>query len=190
VCWGAFHGSDLIGFVLGWAGVDAGGLHVHSHMLAALPDRRRRGVGYALKLAQRAQALGQQIRVARWTFDPLLARNAWLNLGKLGAVVDGFARDYYGDMTDDLNVGERSDRFMVRWDLPREPGPRSVSGPRTEIPIPADHQELRTRDPNEARRWRDDVAAAVEDAMARGQIGLAFDRERSCYLFAEEEAAR
>ena len=93
VCWGAFHGSDLIGFVLGWAGVDAGGLHVHSHMLAALPDRRRRGVGYALKLAQRAQALGQQIRVARWTFDPLLARNAWLNLGKLGAVVDGFVRE-------------------------------------------------------------------------------------------------
>ena len=190
VCWGAFDGSELIGFVLGWAGVAEGGLHVHSHMLAALPDRRHRGVGYALKLAQRAQALDQNIRVVRWTFDPLLARNAWLNLGKLGAVVDGFARDYYGDMNDDLNVGERSDRFMVRWDLPREPGPRSVSGPRTEIPIPVDHQELRTRDPNEARRWRDDVAAAVEEAMARGQVGLAFDRERSCYLFAEEEAAR
>ena len=190
VCWGAFHGSDLIGFVLGWAGVDAGGLHVHSHMLAALPDRRRRGVGYALKLAQRAQALEQGIQVARWTFDPLLARNAWLNLGKLGAVVDGFMRDYYGAMTDDLNLGERSDRFMVRWDLAREPGPRSVVGPSTEIPIPTDHQDLRTREPDEARRWRDDVAAAVEEAMVRGETGVAFDRERSCYLFAKEGAAR
>ena len=57
VCWGAFDGSELIGFVLGWAGVNEDGLHVHSHMLAALPDRRHRGVGYALKLAQRAQAL-------------------------------------------------------------------------------------------------------------------------------------
>ncbi len=157
VSWGAFDGSDLIGFVLGWAGVDAGGLHIHSHMLAALPDRRHRGVGYALKLAQRAQALEQGIRVARWTFDPL---------------------------------GERSDRFMVRWDLPREPGPRAVSGPRTEIAIPVDHQELRTRDPDEARRWRDEVAVAVEDAMARGEIGVAFDRERSSYLFAKEESPR
>ena len=79
---------------------------------------------------------------------------------------------------------------MVRWDLTREPGPRSVTGPRTEIPIPVDHQELRTRDPAEARRWREDVAVAVEDAMARGEIGVAFDRERSSYLFAKEEAAR
>ncbi len=190
VCWGAFDGSELVGFVLGWAGVNEDGLHVHSHMLAAVPDRRRRGVGYALKLAQRAQALEQQIRVVRWTFDPLLARNAWLNLGKLGAVVDGFTRDYYGAMTDDLNVGERSDRFMVRWDLAREPGPRSITGPSTQIPIPVDHQGLRTRDPEEARRWREDVAARVERAMARSEIGVAFDRERSCYLFAKEEAAR
>jgi predicted GNAT superfamily acetyltransferase len=190
VCWGAFDGSELIGFVLGWAGVNEVGLHVHSHMLAAVPDRRHRGVGYALKLAQRAQALEQQIWVVRWTFDPLLARNAWLNLGKLGAVVDGFTRDYYGAMTDDLNVGERSDRFMVRWDVVREPGPRSITGPSTQIPIPVDHQDLRARDPEEARRWRDDVAARVERAMARGEIGVAFDRERSCYLFAKEEAAR
>ncbi len=190
VCWGAFDGSDLIGFVLGWAGVDAGGLHVHSHMLATLPNRRHRGVGYALKLTQRAQALDQGIRVVRWTFDPLVARNAWLNLGKLGAVVDGFARDYYGAMTDDLNLGERSDRFMVRWDLPRAPGPRSVTGPATEIPIPPDHQELRTRNPDEARRWRDDVATAAEEAIARGEIGVAFDREGSRYLFAKEGAAR
>ena len=63
---GAFDRDDrLIGYVLGWAGVDADGLHVHSHMLAALPDRRHRGVGFALKLAQRAQALDQGIHVAR-----------------------------------------------------------------------------------------------------------------------------
>jgi predicted GNAT superfamily acetyltransferase len=65
-----------------------------------------------------------------------------------------------------------------------------VSGPRTEIRIPVDHQELRTHDPDEARRWRDEVAIAVEEAMTRGEIGVAFDRERSCYLFAKEGAAR
>ncbi len=62
VPYGAFDGQDLIGFVLGWAGVtDADGLHAHSHMLATLPDRRHAGVGYALKLAQRAQCLDQEI---------------------------------------------------------------------------------------------------------------------------------
>ena len=61
--WGAFDGDQLIGYVLGWSGVDPDdGLHTHSHMLAAVPDRRHRGVGYALKLAQRAQCLDQGIR--------------------------------------------------------------------------------------------------------------------------------
>ena len=58
--WGAFDGEGMIGYVLGWSGVDPDeGLHAHSHMLATLPDRRHRGVGYALKLAQRAQCLEQ-----------------------------------------------------------------------------------------------------------------------------------
>ena len=121
---GAYDGDRLVGFVLGWAGVDDGGLHVHSHMLAALPDRRHRGVGYALKLAQRAQALEQDIHVVRWTFDPLVARNAWFNLGKLGAVADGFGRAFYGEMTDEINAGDRSDRLVVRWDLDPDPAPR------------------------------------------------------------------
>jgi len=187
--WGAFDGDRTIGFVLGWAGIDEDGLHVHSHMLAAVPDRRHRGVGYALKLAQRAQALDQGIAVVRWTFDPLVARNAWLNIGKLGAVVDRFERDYYGEMTDDLNVGERSDRFMVRWQLEREPGPRTIAGPTTEIAVPADLLELRERDPERARGWRDEVAEAAEAALARGEVGLAFDRERSAYLFARPDGA-
>jgi predicted GNAT superfamily acetyltransferase len=187
VPWGGFDDDRLVGFVLGWAGVDAEGLHVHSHMLAATPDRRHRGVGYALKLAQRAQALDQGIAVIRWTFDPLVARNAWLNVGKLGAILDRFERDYYGEMTDDLNVGERSDRFMVRWELERPPGPRAAPVGSAEIAIPKDLYELRTSDADRARRWRDEVAAAAEEAFARGDVGVAFDRDRAVYLFAPRE---
>ena len=127
VPFGAFDGDETIGYVLGWAGVDPeDGLHTHSHMLAALPDRRHRGVGYALKLAQRAQALDQGIAEIRWTFDPLVARNGYFNLSKLGAVADRFDRNHYGAMVDEVNAGERSDRFTIRWDLGREPGPREV----------------------------------------------------------------
>src|SRR5437879_788830 len=117
VPWGAFDDGELIGYVLGWAGVDDQGPHVHSHMLAVMPGRRSSGTGFALKLAQRAQAMDQGFLVVRWTFDPLLAANAWFNLGKLGAVADRFGRDFYGQMDDSLNSGERSDRFFVRWDL-------------------------------------------------------------------------
>ena len=189
VPWGGADGDRLVGFVLGWAGVDAEGLHVHSHMLAAIPDRRHRGIGFALKLAQRAQALDQGVSVIRWTFDPLVARNAWLNVGKLGAVVDRFERDYYGAMADDLNAGERSDRFMVRWELERPPGPREVHGVATEIAIPRDLYELRERDPDRARRWRDEVATAAEEAIERDEIGVAFEKDRATYLFVPREAS-
>lgn len=212
VSWGAFDAERLIGFVLGWVGVDRVGLHVHSHMLAAIPDRRHRGVGEALKLAQRAQALEQGIEVVRWTFDPLVARNAWLNLGKLGVVIDGFARNFYGDMTDSINKGERSDRFTVVWPLRRAPGPRVVAVdpvdlltrssdelalPQLEptepvgaavIEVPAEYHDVRLADPGLGAAWRDAIAEAAERCLDAGLQGVAFDRSRSAYLFARPEA--
>jgi len=214
VPYGAFAGDELVGYVLGWAGVDpAEGLHVHSHMLAAIPDRRHRGVGYALKLAQRAQALDQGIALVRWTFDPLVARNAYFNLHKLGAVADRFERDFYGEMTDSLNRGDRSDRFVVRWEVERLPGPWSVpftgdptvlrraEGDRPErlddpagdaaiLEIPPEHATLRASDPDLARTWRDVVADAAEGCLARGLVGAGFLRDRSAYLFGRTAASR
>ena len=210
--WGAFDGERLIGFVLGWAGVDDDGLHVHSHMLASIPDRRHAGVGESLKLAQRAQALEQGIDVVRWTFDPLVARNAWLNLGKLGVVIDRFARSFYGDMSDAINQGERSDRVTVDWNLRREPGPHVVAadpidlvmrspGPAPQpavadvapttaarIEVPAEYHDLRVADPELGVVWRDAVARALERCMDAGMLGAAFDRARSAYVFATPDA--
>lgn len=188
VPWGAFAEGRMIGFVLGWAGVDADGLHVHSHMLAALPERRHAGVGYALKLAQRAQALDQGIAVVRWTFDPMVARNAWFNLGKLGAVADRFERAFYGDMDDDINAGDRTDRLVIRWDLKREPGPRLISGEAVLVTVPVEYHELRRTDSVAATAARDAAADEIDEAMAPGRIAAAFDKERSAYLFAEPEA--
>ena len=174
--------GGLLGYVLGWAGVDEGGLHVHSHMLATVPDRRHHGVGTALKLAQRAQALDQGIHTVRWTFDPMVARNAWVNLGKLGAVADRFRRDFYGRMSDTLNEGERSDRLVVRWDLDREPGPREAPADAHTVTVPRDYPELRERDPEAAGAARDETAAALETHLSEGRIAIGFDRDRSAYL--------
>lgn len=211
---GAYDADRLVGFVLGWAGVDEAGLHVHSHMLAALPDRRHRGVGYALKLGQRAQALGQGIHLARWTFDPLVARNAWFNLGKLGAVADRFGRDFYGEMSDDINRGDRTDRLVIRWDLDPEPAPRPVrrglptvlaahGDPDAPVPspedapasagavveVPREHAELRRRDATLASRWREAAAEAFETCFGAGLIVQAFDRDRSAYVLTPEGVA-
>jgi len=205
--YGAFEGDELIGYVLGWIAVDPkDGLIVHSHMLAAVPHRRHRGVGYALKLSQRAQALEAGIDVVRWTFDPVIARNAWLNLGKLGAIADRFHRNYYGEMTDSVNRGERTDRLVVRWDVahPRgavdavgapvlldaegdAPAPRSVAlvegGGPVLVRIPREHQTLRTEQPALARAWRDAVAEAIEACIASGRSALDFT-DGATYVFA------
>jgi len=205
VSWGASDDDRIVGFVLGWAGVDEHGLHVHSHMLASIPDTRHRGVGTALKLAQRAQALDQGIELMRWTFDPLLARNAWLNIGKLGAVIDGFERDFYGSMHDTLNVGERSDRAFVAWDLGPAPGTRTspaaedlivdvdgepamVQGAGSgalRVAVPREYPEVRAVDADRADRWRDAIADAFERCLETGLIAVAFERERSAYVFSQ-----
>jgi predicted GNAT superfamily acetyltransferase len=114
--YGAEAEGRLVGFVLGFAGFDEG-LHVHSHILGVVPEWQDRGVGYALKLAQRAACLDRGVAEVRWTFDPLVARNARFNLVKLGCVATRLFRGFYGEMTDNINRGDRTDRFEVRWRL-------------------------------------------------------------------------
>jgi predicted GNAT superfamily acetyltransferase len=207
VPFGAFTNDMLIGYVLGWVGVDPEeGLHVHSHQLATLPHRRHAGVGYALKLAQRAEALDKGITFARWTFDPLVARNAYFNIHKLGAVADRFERNFYGEMTDELNRGDRSDRLVVRWNLEPAPGPhrnvpsngrtilRRGEGDEPEaagepegdvaiVEVPIEHARLRASAPEIGRAWRASVADAVEACLAHGLVAASFDRERIAYVF-------
>jgi len=206
---GAFDGRLMLGYVLGWIGIDPDeeGPHVHSHMLAAVPERRHRGIGYALKLAQRAQALDQGVGEVRWTFDPLVARNGYFNLHKLGAVADRFDRNHYGAMVDAVNAGERSDRFTVRWDLEREPGPRGVgadafalaaedgwpsearapSGRSALVAVPPDYASMRSQDRERSAAWRNASAVAVEACLTAGMIAAGFDRDASSYVFALAE---
>ena len=113
---GAFDGDRLAGFVFGFPGLTADGRLKHcSHMAGVHPDYRDQNLGYRLKLAQREVVLSQGIDLITWTFDPLEARNAWLNFHKLGAVCNTYLRNVYGDMRDGLNAGLPSDRLQVEW---------------------------------------------------------------------------
>ena len=116
---GAWAGERLAGFVFGFLGFHesetARRLKHCSHMLGVHPDFRSAGVGYALKMFQREHVLRQGMDLITWTYDPLLARNAQLNIAKLGAVCNTYLANLYGEMRDGLNAGLPSDRFQVDW---------------------------------------------------------------------------
>ena len=79
------------------------------------PDHRDGSIGFALKRAQWQMVRHQGLDHITWTYDPLLSRNAYLNLAKLGAVCNTYRRSEYGEMRDGLNAGLASDRFQVDW---------------------------------------------------------------------------
>ena len=116
---GAFVDQVLVGFVFGFLGYystpDGPRLKHYSSMLGVLPEWRDQGVGFALKRAQWQMVRHQGIDRITWTFDPLLSRNAWLNITRLGAVCNSYLCDFYGKMNDVLNQGLPSDRFDVDW---------------------------------------------------------------------------
>jgi predicted GNAT superfamily acetyltransferase len=116
---GAFAGAELVGASFGFPGFyntpDGPRLKHHSHILAVHPDWRSKGIGFALKRAQWQMIRKQGLDRITWTYDPLLSRNAHLNIARLGAVCNTYLRSEYGEMLDGLNAGLPSDRFQVDW---------------------------------------------------------------------------
>ena len=116
---GAFEEEKLIGFVYGFPGLETtpdGPRPKHcSHQMGIHPDYRDSGVGFALKRAQWQMVRHQGLDHITWTYDPLLSRNARLNIAKLGAVCITYRESEYGEMRDGLNAGLPSDRFQLDW---------------------------------------------------------------------------
>ena len=109
----------LIGFACGFPGrvkgTESGVFKYCSHQLGVHPDYRSRGIGFALKRAQWQIARHQGYQRITWTYDPLLSRNGYLNISRLGATCNTYKRDAYGQLRDSLNIGLVTDRFQVDW---------------------------------------------------------------------------
>jgi len=134
---GAFDADGtMVGACAGFLGAPVGGL-LHSHVAAVRPGGPR-GTGTALKLHQRAWCSARGIGVIAWTYDPLIARNAWFNLGRLGAHVEAYLVDFYGPMDDGLNAGEESDRLLVHWPVEPEELTPPPAAERTHAALAAD----------------------------------------------------
>jgi predicted GNAT superfamily acetyltransferase len=115
-CAVAYDGDVALGACVGFLGVQPIN-SMHSQITGVLDAAAGRHVGFALKLDQRAWAVERGITSITWTFDPLVRRNAFFNLNKLHATADEYVADFYGDMTDAINVGQGTDRLLASWDL-------------------------------------------------------------------------
>ena len=133
---GAFDGDGtLLGFVFGITGVHDGQLAHWSHMLGVRESARNMGVGRMLKAHQR-RALAE-LRVAHifWTFDPLMAKNAYFNLNRLGAEVLEYVPDMYGATASPLHLGLPTDRLVVSLTTAEQPAPPLALPPDRELPV-------------------------------------------------------
>jgi predicted GNAT superfamily acetyltransferase len=182
---GAYDGDTLVGASVGFFAADG---HLHSHVTGVAPGRQGQGVGRALKLHQRDWALARGRSAISWTFDPLIARNAYFNLQTLGATAGEYLPDFYGPMHDAVNAGNASDRLYVLWHLDQQPLPAPLPhgvpallgrdgeapvpgrcrGPRVTVATHGDIERLRAADPELAVRWRMAVREAMMDALHHG----------------------
>jgi predicted GNAT superfamily acetyltransferase len=169
---GAFIDGNCIGAAFAFPAT-TGGKHLHSHMAAVVDGYRDKGVGYALKVDQYQWARKNNYPEITWTFDPLVARNAKFNLLKLGVDILAYHPNFYGAMSDSVNAGDESDRFMASWKVVGEtPTSRSAitepSDSAKLIEIPNDIVAVRNLDPVENLRWRRKVREEFMEVLSRG----------------------
>jgi predicted GNAT superfamily acetyltransferase len=133
---GAFDGhGTLLGFVFGISGIHEGELAHWSHMLGVRESARNMGVGRMLKEHQRSVLA--ELNVARifWTFDPLMAKNAYFNLNRLGAEVMEYSANMYGSTASPLHLGLPTDRLVVCLMTANRTTPKLVLPPDEDLPV-------------------------------------------------------
>ena len=175
---GAFMDGECVGAAFAFPAT-TGGLHLHSHMTAVLDKLRDKGIGHALKIDQYKWAKQNKYKEITWTFDPLVARNAKLNILKLGVDISAYYPNFYGDMQDELNAGDESDRVMASLKVVGDlPTPRTaITTPDKSailIAIPSDIVAIRGKDLAENLRWRRSVRDEFVGVLARGGKVIGF----------------
>ncbi len=184
---GAFVDDRLVGYIFASPSATSG--VQHSQRLAVLPDMRGRGLGVALKWYQRSWCLTHGVRHVRWTFDPMRAINAALNIDRLGARSTTYLVDYYGAMGG-INEGLPSDRLLVDWFLDdpvvdaKSEGrlPRENVEDCLRVRLPHDLETLLRQDRNKALAARLMLRDSLRDAFASGYGISGFDCSDGAYI--------
>lgn len=200
---GAFtNAGELAGFLFGLTGVADGELVHWSHALGVRESARNFGVGRMLKEEQRAELARRGIRKVSWSFDPLVAKNAHLNVNRLGARVVEYVPNMYGTTTSPLHYGLATDRLIVSCDTTAAAPPDRPLTDRLHVPvlslgpdgdkvaladgelplsvwieIPTDIRQVIAESPDAAAAWRQSVRKNFQWALAHGYEVAGFDRE-------------
>ena len=185
--------GKMVGFVASMPAWRGRRRYFHSLSLGVLPEHENRGVGRGLKLAQRELALAAGVELIEWTFDPLRAKNAFLNLMRLWAICRRYLSDYYGEVDSDFQRGLPSDRLVAEWwinsarvcrILQGKTRPGANNPPAIMIEIPADIEALKKRDPARARRSQEEVKHQFQEAFSRrlAVTGFEIDGAKARYL--------
>lgn len=193
----AFDGDKMVGFLLSIPGLKRdNGVYLHSHMMGVVSEYRNAGVGRALKLAQRTDALEQGVTLVEWTFDPLQIKNAFFNIERLGAVISRYVLNQYGITSSALQAGLPTDRCIAEWFLDSERAQSMIEGvavvrpPVVEkIAVPSDIVQIMKNQPERAR----DVQASISNQFLRhfgnGLVVTGFERgdAESSYLLSAKK---
>jgi predicted GNAT superfamily acetyltransferase len=140
----ALDGDKMVGALIGFLGTSTqdtlrpamANLQLVSKRMVVLPAYRNQGIGYRLKLAQRDIAIQQGIRLITWTYDPLIAMNAYLNIHKLGGVSHIYHENYYGTSDEGgLTVAGASDRVFVEWWVTNRRVEERINGKRGDLAL-------------------------------------------------------
>ena len=151
----------------------AGELNLHSHAAGVVQSHAGRGIGTQLKMHQWQWARENSFATITWSFDPLVRRNAWFNMVKLGASVTNYYQNFYGELDDGINAGEQSDRVLVQWQVLAAGEPQSLEVVTEQvgdivIATPDDIESLRKNNKAESQMWRARQRAAFEEAIGNG----------------------
>ena len=183
---GAFDGEKMLGFIFGFPSATPG--IQHSHRLAVLPEARGLKLGARMKWFQRDWCLARGVTLVRWTYDPIRAVNAGLNIASLGATSGTYHIDYYGPMVG-INAGLPSDRIVADWQLDDPRVEARSQGRMLEFPadirrveFPADIDQLLATDPAAAMAARLSLRETLRSAFAEGQRIVGFDPKTPAYL--------
>lgn len=181
---GAFVEDELIGVAIAFH-ADPDRHALHSHIAGISPAHAGRSVGFALKLHQRAWALSRGIDTIEWTFDPLVARNAYFNLSKLGAEPAEYLANFYGEIADGINTDDETDRLLVSWRLRSDEAVACAAGASAVavrepgdvwVAVPSDIEQVRREDMAAAQHWRRRVREQLTELLDAGGRIIGFDR--------------
>lgn len=160
-------------------------LVLHSHITGVIQPRQHAGIGRTLKQHQRTWALTHDLDTITWTFDPLVRRNGWFNLHRLGATAEEYHVDFYGPLGDSINGTDETDRLVASWDLasPRADAAARHVLPAVDpepddllVPTPDDIVALRRSAPERARQWRLEMRKGLAGAFVGSHIvGMTVD---------------